>query len=66
MPCIFASAHTDTISQANLDIQYTVGIASGVPVAFISVGEENNDFYSSYDHSTDVAMPMWEQPSASQ
>ena len=26
----------------------------------------NNDFYSSYDHSTDVAMPMWEQPSVSQ
>lgn len=27
----------------NLDIQYTVGIASGVPVTFISVGEESQD-----------------------
>ncbi|EKM56141.1 uncharacterized protein PHACADRAFT_257222 [Phanerochaete carnosa HHB-10118-sp] len=29
--------------EANLDIQYTVGIASGVPVTFISVGLENKD-----------------------
>jgi tripeptidyl-peptidase-1 len=29
--------------EANLDIQYTVGVASGVPVVFISVGENNND-----------------------
>ncbi|KIP07558.1 hypothetical protein PHLGIDRAFT_70854 [Phlebiopsis gigantea 11061_1 CR5-6] len=29
--------------EANLDIQYTVGIASGVPVTFISVGENNQD-----------------------
>lgn len=27
----------------NLDIQYTVGVASGVPVTFISVGENNSD-----------------------
>ena len=27
----------------NLDIQYTVGIATGVPVSFISVGEQTND-----------------------
>lgn len=27
----------------NLDIQYTVGIASGVPVTFISVGEQFHD-----------------------
>ena len=30
-------------SPQNLDIQYTVGLASGVPVTFISVGEQNND-----------------------
>lgn len=29
--------------EANLDIQYAVGIASGVPVTFISVGEQNHD-----------------------
>ena len=29
--------------EANLDIQYTVGIASGVPVTFISVGDDWND-----------------------
>ncbi|KAI0062179.1 subtilisin-like protein [Artomyces pyxidatus] len=29
--------------EANLDTQYTVGIASGVPVNFISVGENNPD-----------------------
>ncbi|KAJ7267196.1 family S53 protease [Mycena rebaudengoi] len=29
--------------EANLDIQYTVGIAGGVPVTFISVGEDGND-----------------------
>ncbi|KAI0646520.1 family S53 protease [Trametes meyenii] len=29
--------------EANLDTQYTVGIASGVPTVFISVGERNRD-----------------------
>ncbi|KAI0062178.1 family S53 protease [Artomyces pyxidatus] len=29
--------------EANLDTQYTVGVASGVPVTFISVGENNSD-----------------------
>ncbi|EJD00679.1 family S53 protease [Fomitiporia mediterranea MF3/22] len=29
--------------EANLDIQYTVGVASGVPTTFISVGENNQD-----------------------
>ncbi|PCH43830.1 family S53 protease-like protein [Wolfiporia cocos MD-104 SS10] len=29
--------------EADLDIQYTVGIATGVPVVFISVGEDNSD-----------------------
>ena len=27
----------------NLDIQYTVGIAAGVPTTFYSVGEDNHD-----------------------
>jgi len=29
--------------EANLDIQYTAGVAGGVPVTFISVGSVNND-----------------------
>ncbi|KAH9926610.1 family S53 protease-like protein [Epithele typhae] len=30
-------------TEANLDIQYTVGLASPVPVTFVSVGEDNSD-----------------------
>jgi len=29
--------------EADLDTQYTIGVASGVPVTFISVGENNSD-----------------------
>lgn len=29
--------------EASLDIQYTVGLVSTIPVTFISVGEDNND-----------------------
>ncbi|KAJ7836268.1 family S53 protease [Mycena olivaceomarginata] len=39
--------NTQTRSQAgieaNLDIQYTIGVATGVPVTFISVGENGSD-----------------------
>ncbi|KAF7300102.1 Peptidase S53 domain-containing protein [Mycena kentingensis (nom. inval.)] len=39
--------NTQTRSQAgieaNLDIQYTIGVATGVPVQFVSVGENNPD-----------------------
>ncbi|KAJ6535510.1 family S53 protease [Mycena capillaripes] len=39
--------NTQTRSQAgieaNLDIQYTVGVATGVPITFISVGENGSD-----------------------
>ncbi|KIK69755.1 hypothetical protein GYMLUDRAFT_34144 [Collybiopsis luxurians FD-317 M1] len=34
--------------EANLDIQYTVGVATGVPVTFISVGENNTDGVSGF------------------
>ena len=34
--------------EANLDIQYTVGVASDVPVEFISVGEDNSDGLSGF------------------
>ncbi|KAJ7595436.1 Pro-kumamolisin, activation domain-containing protein [Mycena floridula] len=30
-------------AEANLDIQYTVGIATGVPVVFLSVGKDGDD-----------------------
>ncbi|KAJ6567945.1 family S53 protease [Mycena vulgaris] len=29
--------------EANLDVQYTIGLATGVPITFISVGESNTD-----------------------
>jgi tripeptidyl-peptidase-1 len=34
--------------EASLDIDYTVGVASGVPVKFISVGPLNNDTVSGF------------------
>ncbi|KAH9924392.1 peptidase S8/S53 domain-containing protein [Fomitopsis serialis] len=34
---------SDAGVEADLDIEYTVGIATGVPVTFISVGETTND-----------------------
>ncbi|KAH8108266.1 family S53 protease-like protein [Phellopilus nigrolimitatus] len=34
---------SDAGTEANLDIQYTVGVASGVPTTFISVGENFQD-----------------------
>ncbi|KAK0214424.1 family S53 protease-like protein [Armillaria fumosa] len=35
-------------SEANLDIQYTVGVATGVPTVFISVGDRTTDGVSGY------------------
>ncbi len=37
------SPAADAGVEANLDIQYTVGVASGVPITFISVGENFQD-----------------------
>ncbi|KAJ7111425.1 family S53 protease-like protein [Mycena epipterygia] len=34
---------SDAGIEANLDTQYTIGLATGVPVTFISVGENNSD-----------------------
>ncbi|KAI0327739.1 subtilisin-like protein [Cubamyces sp. BRFM 1775] len=31
------------VSEGNLDIQYTVGVATGVPVVYVFVGEQNQD-----------------------
>ncbi|KAJ7494349.1 subtilisin-like protein [Mycena galericulata] len=42
-----SGTNSQTLSQAgveaDLDIQYTVGLATGVPVTFVSVGETNKD-----------------------
>ncbi|KAL0581431.1 hypothetical protein V5O48_000585 [Marasmius crinis-equi] len=40
--------------EANLDIQYTVGIATGVPVTFITVGDDNQDGVSGFLDVIDV------------
>ncbi|ETW82604.1 serine protease S53 [Heterobasidion irregulare TC 32-1] len=34
---------SDAGLEANLDVQYTIGVASGVPTVFISVGDDSND-----------------------
>ncbi|KAF9035738.1 family S53 protease [Hymenopellis radicata] len=44
--------------EANLDIQYTVGLATGVPTVFISVGEDNQDGLGGF---LDIAMFLIEQ-----
>ncbi|KAI3605043.1 protease s8 tripeptidyl peptidase [Moniliophthora roreri] len=45
--------------EANLDIQYTVGIATGVPVTFLSVGLDNSDDVSGF-------LDVYEQLTASE
>ncbi|KAF7969535.1 hypothetical protein HWV62_26981 [Athelia sp. TMB] len=39
---------SDAGIEANLDIQYTVGIASGVPVTFVSAGSSNSDGWDGF------------------
>ncbi|KAJ7616401.1 family S53 protease [Roridomyces roridus] len=34
--------------EANLDIQYTIGVATGAPITFISVGDSNSDGISGF------------------
>ncbi|KAJ6489757.1 family S53 protease-like protein [Mycena sanguinolenta] len=46
--------------EANLDIQYTVGLASKVPVTFISVGEDNRD---GLDGFMDILTALIAEPS---
>ncbi|KAF7323341.1 Subtilisin-like protein [Mycena chlorophos] len=38
-----SQTRSDAGVEANLDIQYTVGLATDVPVTFVSVGEKNKD-----------------------
>ncbi|KAH9924393.1 family S53 protease [Fomitopsis serialis] len=51
-------------SEADLDIQYTVGIATDVPVIFISIGESNND--GDLDGSLDTIIYLLNQDSPPQ
>ncbi|KAF7974910.1 hypothetical protein HWV62_11073 [Athelia sp. TMB] len=38
----------DAGTEANLDIQYTVGVAQGVPTTFISAGSDNSDGFDGF------------------
>ena len=40
--CFLPQTLTHAVPQ-NLDIQYTVGVATGVPVVYVFVGEQNQD-----------------------
>ncbi|KAJ6513955.1 subtilisin-like protein [Mycena vulgaris] len=50
--------------EADLDIQYTVGVASGVPVSFISVGDDSQDDVSGLIDivSSILTMPATQRP----
>ncbi|KAJ7612282.1 family S53 protease [Roridomyces roridus] len=50
--------------EANLDIQYTVGVASGVPVTFISVGNNTQDGVSGFIDIVNaiLTMPVGKRP----
>lgn len=53
-------------TEANLDIQYTVGIASGVPTSFVSVGPEilanNTEFYHALQDEANYILKMDKPP----
>ncbi|KAJ7573721.1 family S53 protease-like protein [Mycena floridula] len=44
--------------EANLDIQYTVGVATNVPTTFISVGPNNNDRVAGFYDLADMLLNM--------
>ncbi|KAI0655029.1 family S53 protease [Cubamyces menziesii] len=48
--------------EADLDTQYTVGIASGVPTTFISVGEENQDDVDGFLDIIEFLLSLTNQP----
>ncbi|KAJ7493800.1 subtilisin-like protein, partial [Mycena latifolia] len=50
--------------EADLDIQYTVGVASGVPVSFISVGDDSQDGVSGFIDIVNsiLTMPAAQRP----
>ncbi|KAJ7671081.1 peptidase S8/S53 domain-containing protein [Mycena rosella] len=52
------------ISVPDLDIQYTVGVASGVPVRFISVGDDSQDGVSGFIDIVNsiLTMPAAQRP----
>ncbi|KAJ7486739.1 subtilisin-like protein [Mycena latifolia] len=50
--------------EADLDIQYTVGVASGIPVSFISVGDDSQDGVSGFIDIVNsiLTMPAAQRP----
>jgi tripeptidyl-peptidase I len=46
----------------NLDIQYTVGVAQGVPVTFISVGPNNRDGFEGHLDLAQYLLSMSQPP----
>ncbi|KAJ6506592.1 subtilisin-like protein [Mycena sanguinolenta] len=50
--------------EADLDIQYTVGVASGIPVSFISVGDDSQDGISGFIDIVNsiLAIPTAQRP----
>lgn len=51
-------------SAQNIDIQYTVGIAAGVPTTFISVGEDNRDGFAGFLDITGFLLAKSDPPHA--
>jgi len=48
--------------EANLDIQYSVGVAQGVPVTFFSVGSDNKDDWSGFLDLVNYVLAMEAPP----
>ncbi|KAI0328756.1 family S53 protease [Cubamyces sp. BRFM 1775] len=48
--------------EADLDTQYTVGVATGVPTTFISVGEDNQDDVDGFLDIIEFLLSMTNQP----
>ena len=51
-------------SAQNLDIQYTVGIAAGVPTTFISVGGDNHESFGGFLDITGFLLAKSDPPHA--
>lgn len=56
----------ETSGEANLDIQYTIGVASGVPISYISVGpadiESNEEFFTALENEANYLLTMDDPP----
>ncbi|KAH9948990.1 peptidase S8/S53 domain-containing protein [Amylocystis lapponica] len=54
----------DAGDEADLDVQYTVGLATGVPVIFLSVGDDNSDNIDGFLDSMNYFLGESDPPSA--